>query len=194
MTSWHSLDLSLFQLINSVLTHPWLDLFFPFLTDILKNKIFVGLSLLLLIVWISRKEPIQRLVFVLGTAVLTSLADSVAGFIKPFFGRPRPFQTDLGFDVILRVPEVGSLSFPSGHATDAFFFATFMALHFPRTRLIVFPFAIMVAYSRVYCGVHYPTDVLAGAVLGSCLAIILNWGVKLAVPFLQSRGVLFWNK
>jgi undecaprenyl-diphosphatase len=65
-------------------------------------------------------------------------------------------------------------SFPSGHATVAFACATVLALAVPRLRVPLFVLAALIAFSRVYVGVHYPFDVLAGAVLGVGLATALR--------------------
>lgn len=63
-----------------------------------------------------------------------------------------------------------STSFPSGHAASAFAFATGVATAAPRSALPLSAAAALVAYSRVHTGVHYPSDVIAGAVLGAGLA------------------------
>ena len=65
-------------------------------------------------------------------------------------------------------------SFPSGHATVSFACATVLALAVPRLRLPLFALATLISFSRVYVGVHYPFDVLAGAALGVAIAIALR--------------------
>ena len=65
-------------------------------------------------------------------------------------------------------------SFPSGHATTSFACATVLALLLPRLRVPLFLLAAAVAWSRVYVGVHYPLDVLGGAVLGVAIALALR--------------------
>jgi len=65
-------------------------------------------------------------------------------------------------------------SFPSGHATVSFACATVLALAVPRLSLPLFTLAVLISFSRVYVGVHYPFDVLAGAVLGIAIAIALR--------------------
>ena len=67
-----------------------------------------------------------------------------------------------------------TFSFPSGHATVAFASATILALAVPRLRWPLFALAALIAFSRVYVGVHYPGDVLAGAVLGVGIATALR--------------------
>ena len=84
---------------------------------------------------------------------------------RPGVGRAVP-------DELLEAPS--TYSFPSGHATVSFACATVLALAVPRLRWPLFTLAALIAFSRVYVGVHYPGDVLAGAVLGVLLAIALR--------------------
>src|SRR5690606_18071160 len=75
-------------------------------------------------------------------------------------------------DVILRTDFHGSFSFPSSHALLAFFIVGFIVLFYPRLKKILIPLAICTAFSRIYCGVHYPSDILVGALLGLALAYL----------------------
>jgi undecaprenyl-diphosphatase len=84
--------------------------------------------------------------------------------------RPRPYQVLQ--DVWLTGKPLDYFSFPSGHTLHAAIF-TFMTLaYYPSLALLVIPFSIMVAMSRVVLGLHYPSDVLAGAVIGFVMSVI----------------------
>ena len=97
-------------------------------------------------------------------------------------GRDRPPKVFAEPKALVRVPHDGS--FPSGHSASSFACATMLALAFPRYAWGFFVLAGAVAWSRVYVGVHYPLDVLGGAVLGVVVAIALR---TLLAALLRSR-------
>jgi undecaprenyl-diphosphatase len=105
-----------------------------------------------------------------GAAIL--LAESLSGALKLAFERDRPPVSEPVPEPLLESPS--TFSFPSGHATVSFACATVLALAVPRLRWPLFVLAALIAWSRVYVGVHYPGDVLAGAVLGVAIAIALR--------------------
>jgi undecaprenyl-diphosphatase len=88
--------------------------------------------------------------------------------LKRVFVRERPFITHSCID--LAVPPLDRYSFPSGHTLHAVSFAWQLTAHFPDLGWFVVPLAALIAASRVVLGLHYPTDVIAGAVLGALLA------------------------
>ncbi|AUG82187.1 phosphoesterase [Kitasatospora sp. MMS16-BH015] len=109
----------------------------------------------------------------MGALGLASAAANVAA--KAAVRRPRPLLDEVPLvRQLLRQPLTSS--FPSGHAASAAAFATGVAIESPVLGLLVAPVAAAVAASRVYVGVHYPSDVLAGAALGGGLALLtLRW-------------------
>jgi len=87
----------------------------------------------------------------------------VASFlVKPWISRIRPSQ--LVTSIV--VSETGGYSFPSTHATVSFALAEVLALYEPRFRIVWYTIALAISVSRVYLGVHYPSDILVGALLG----------------------------
>jgi undecaprenyl-diphosphatase len=182
------LDRQLFEMINKGWSHPALDIFFPFWTDIQRNPIFIALIALCLFFLIFKKR--WKSLFIIVSCVAGSyLADVInAKILKQIFERPRPV------DVILRTAHQGSYSFPSSHAVDVFFITMFLGLFIPRLRIFLFPLATLTALSRVYCGVHYPGDILAGALVGMLLAFIFYKGIiqlmKTKLKFLTCLALL----
>ena len=96
--------------------------------------------------------------------------------LKYIVKRPRPYITHPDINAL---NTEGSPSFPSGHTSAAFGLATSLSLHYPKWYVVVpsFAWAGLTGYSRMYLGVHYPTDVLAGAALGASTAW-LGWKIN----------------
>src|SRR5690242_15165173 len=102
------------------------------------------------------------------TGVVTFAADSLSFGAKDLADRPRPF---VAHPQIHPLYVVHSSSFPAGHAATAFAGATLLAFLAPRLAPAFVALAALIAWSRVYDGVHYPSDVLAGAVLGALVGV-----------------------
>jgi membrane-associated phospholipid phosphatase len=100
-------------------------------------------------------------------AVTSSVVNLVA---KPLGGRRRPDRAGQAVPVARHVPMPASTSFPSGHAAAAFAFAAGVGRVLPPAGIPLHGLAALVAYSRVHTGVHYPGDVIAGALIGTTLA------------------------
>jgi undecaprenyl-diphosphatase len=103
----------------------------------------------------------------LATAALI-VASLAAGALKDVAGRVRPALAEPGVTALVGLP--GDASMPSGHAATAAAAAGVVALLHPRLRLPLAALVAAIALSRVYLGVHYPSDVLAGAALGLAIA------------------------
>jgi undecaprenyl-diphosphatase len=98
------------------------------------------------------------------TGVTTLAADSLSFAVKDLTHRTRPFEAH---PEIHPLYVVHSSSVPAGHAATAFAGAVLLSFVAPRLAPLFVGLALVIGFSRVYVGVHYPTDVLAGAVLGS---------------------------
>ncbi len=114
------------------------------------------------------RVPVVALAVLIAIAIASLIGDDL---LKPLVGRVRPPRDGLGLTALVRVPT--DPSFPSGHATQAFAVAVCLGRLAPRLRTPALVVAALIALSRVYLGVHFPGDVLAGALLGS----LIGYGV-----------------
>jgi undecaprenyl-diphosphatase len=111
----------------------------------------------------------------LTAVVAVAIADvTVARWLKPWFHRPRPCYALTG--VRLLVPQGDTLAFPSSHAANGFAFATVTLFYYRRWGVALAALAAAVAASRVYVGVHYPLDVVAGAAWGVFIGVVVVSG------------------
>jgi undecaprenyl-diphosphatase len=153
------LDFGAFQWLR---THhfPILDVLMAGLSDVARGGvIWIALAFLVSFLYRSRWPAIVHVILAVALAFL--LTDYVA---KPFFNRARPFESYAESRVYGYRPTTPS--FPSGHAASAIAGACALVRLAPDARAIFWIFALLVVSSRVYLGVHYPGDVLAGALLG----------------------------
>ena len=127
-----------------------------------------GWGLLAFIPFLARKSRRSPTLWLLGAIVANAL---LVALLKQVFDRARPCNA-LGWCAPLAGGAPSDPSFPSGHAAGAFTFATFVALRVPRYRVPALVFATLVAWSRCVLGVHYPSDVLAGALLGVGMGVL----------------------
>src|SRR5690349_5976735 len=129
---------------------------------------------------LQRRGPRWTVGIAVLTAVATFVADSLALGVKDLTNRPRPFEAH---PQIHPLYVVHSSSFPAGHAATAFAGAALLSFAAPELWPLFAALAGAVAFSRVYVGVHYPTDVIAGAVIGCLVAAV----VVAALAFLGRR-------
>lgn len=116
----------------------------------------------------------QGLMASLHMTVVGGIALLVYKYLKSHMGRPRPFTTH---EVIrIYTAPLDHYSFPSGHTLHALGFTIIALGYFPELAWLLVPFTVLVALSRVILGLHYPTDVLAGAAIGTAIAIA-SWGI-----------------
>lgn len=167
-----SLEIALFDLINKTLTHPWLTEFFVFFTNVHKTLFFkIGFSILL-VFWIYKcKWNVGKVL--LSIALVVGSADAFSyRVLKEFIERPRPHHIE-SIQSEMRL-EYGpkSASFPSNHATNTTALAMTVAFFYPFLMWPAVITTVLIAYSRVYVGVHFVSDVLAGILIGSLLGFL----------------------
>lgn len=159
------LDMTLLKWFNSM-NLGMLGKLLVFLTDLHKSPLFVAALLLCLVAYAFKRKAYTAVFFLV---LWIALGDFVGGRIKDFAARERPDVQ--GVEVSLRCRHAGGGSFPSNHTLNNFafwsvlFFAGVGWWHY-----LVLLLAILIAWSRIYCGVHFPSDVLGGMLLG------IGWG------------------
>jgi undecaprenyl-diphosphatase len=137
-----------------------------------------GWGLLAVVPFALRPATRAATLWLLGAVVATSALVSI---VKALVGRVRPCDA-LAWCAPIDVASPGGQSFPSGHAAGAFAFAAFVAVRAPRWAAPAFLWAAVVAWSRCVLGVHYPSDVLAGAALGAVVGVIFARSSRRARP------------
>ena len=156
--------------INTILTHPLLDKIFPLWRD---SELWVPFYLFLIVLAIVNfgKKAGSWILFAIINVALTDQASS--SLIKNWFARIRPCNEELlvGKMRLLLEHCSGGFSFTSSHATNHFGFAMFVFLTtrhlFGKWGKWLFVWAATISYGQVYVGVHYPIDIVFGALLGS---------------------------
>ena len=163
-----NIDIRLLRSINSeeILNS---DKYFRFITNS-DTYVIMGAPVILAGAGLIRDDDnMLRTAFVMAAASIIN--EGVTGALKYSINRDRPFVT---YPDILKKAKAGSPSFPSGHTSSAFATATSLSLSYPEWYVIVpsFAYAGTVAYSRMHLGVHYPSDVAAGAIIGAGCAYL----------------------
>jgi membrane-associated phospholipid phosphatase len=175
-------DEALFRILNLAGVNPIADAAMLLITALGVEYI---LGLLVIPLWLTgRREAAFDFVLVLGIVVLFTLA------LKYGVGRQRPCEvlpdarTLLGSECEGRDP-----AFPSGHASRTFALAGFVFLRFRwRAGVPALAFAALVGYSRIYLGLHWPTDVLGGALLGIAVAVLVEMLSRRVVRYQRIRA------
>ncbi len=165
-----ALDIKLFFVINNGFTNPLFDLFMPFVTNLNNWKIPIVLIWLFLMIRGGRKGRVVALLLICSVVITDQLS---ATLIKPLVGRIRPCHV---LDhVRLLVGCGGKFSFPSSHATNISSIAVIFSFFYRKGTAWFVLLAVIIGFSRIYVGVHYPLDVLGGFIIGSSagFAVIL---------------------
>jgi len=176
--SLQSFDQSLFVYINRVATHPILDTLMPFFRE---STFWIPFYLFLIVfVFVNfGKKGWVWLLFAFITVLLTDQLSS--SIIKNWVQRPRPCADPLFSDQVRLLLDhcSGGYSFTSSHATNHFGVATFLFVTLGRFignwKYLIFIWAALICYAQVYVGVHYPLDVIFGALLGFAIGHFVCW-------------------
>ena len=159
------MEIEIIKSLNGALSSPFADAFFKFVTTLGNGgAVWIITAIALLCFKNTRIAGAclsLSLIFCLLIGNLT---------LKPLIARPRPFDADLS--LVPLIPKPTDFSFPSGHTLSSFAAATSLTLSFKRRGAYSFVLATLIAFSRLYLMVHYPTDVLFGIALGALLGFL----------------------
>ena len=162
-------NLAIFLSVNGLAGHwlilDWLGIFFA-------EYFQYVLGLLLLAVIVFSKERTKKLCMA-AAAVLSALLArfAVKGLILMFYSNPRPYAGNFSVRQLVSTPGENFQSFPSGHALFFFAAATAIYCYDKKLGMVFFTAALLISFARIFVGVHWPSDILAGALLG----IITGW-------------------
>lgn len=162
------IDKALFYFFNIKIVNPVFDVLMPFITKDVNLRIFLALIWVGLLILGGKKGRIIAILLIPAIAISDQLSSHI---IKPLVGRIRPCHELEG--VRLLVGCGSGLSFPSSHAVNSFTVATLISRFYKKYSIYLFLFAFLVSFSRIYVGVHYPSDVVAGMIIGA----IVGFGV-----------------
>jgi len=158
-------DLTVCTLFNRASHVDLIKFLFAFISRLGNGIFWYSLMLILPIVYGMSAIPASLHMMVVGAVTLL-----VYKIIKSITERPRPCVVKK--ELLLGTAPLDQYSFPSGHTMHAFSFSLVALEYYPELALILIPFTILVALSRVVLALHYPTDVLCGAMLGSGIALL----------------------
>lgn len=152
------LDLELFHFINRTCVNPFFDFIMPLVSEAGSGELLFAASVAMIL--LGKKDIRKAGILLLAGMSLTYYLTTL---IKDFTARPRPFMT---LADVRCLADTGGFSFPSGHAVQSFMASTILSKYFKRYTVYFFIVAVLIAFSRVYLGVHFISDVTAGAVVG----------------------------
>jgi undecaprenyl-diphosphatase len=178
----YSVDLTIFYFFNHTISAPFLDKFFSIITNV--NNWYIAYVILLGVSFV--KGGTRGKLAVLGVLLLIVATDQTGyKLLKEFFERLRPCNTLS--DVITPLGCNGTFSFPSNHALNNFAAAMFFYRLYPNLKWVLFITATLISISRVYLGLHYPSDILGGAIIGLAFGYLFASGVLYLEKYINQR-------
>jgi undecaprenyl-diphosphatase len=171
-----SIDTYLFYMINKGWSNPFFDKLMPLITEV-ESWILIYLFGFYFLFFKSGKKGRITAIALILTIVITDQFNST--ILKELFGRIRPCH--ILTDINLLVGCGGGKSFPSSHAANNFAAAMVITYFFKKNYIPFYIIAALVALSRVYVGVHYPIDIIGGAIVGSIIGFLVSFLVQFSI-------------
>jgi len=152
-------DLKLLNLIYGFFHCAFLDAVMPYISSLGDSgAIWIITAVVLMCFKRTRKDGIILSLSLIFCLIIGNMT------LKPLIDRPRPYETDTS--IILLIKPLNDGSFPSGHTLSSFAAATTLFLSYKTKAIPAFVLALIIAFSRLYLMVHFPSDVFAGMILG----------------------------
>ena len=171
---FQSVDMNLIKWIHQYFSNPLFDIFMPIIT----NKKNWTLPIIVLIFLLGFFSGSRGKIALTVLIISLSFTDAIcAQILKPFFERIRPSHLNLE-EVNLLTSKGGKWSMPSNHAANMFSLAIVLSYFYKKYKPLLFLLAILISFSRVYVGVHFPGDVIVGGFIGVFISSIflILWG------------------
>jgi len=143
------------------------------------GMVWIAICVLLLFNKKSRKAGFIGLIALLITEILCNQ------LIKEWVQRERPFEHIADFNLLIKNPN--SYSFPSGHTTASFAVAIVISKYIRKLMIPTLVLAILISYSRMYLYVHYPSDILAGIILGVICSVLAIYTFQLFSQLIKNK-------
>ena len=159
------IEFAVLDFIQKYMTSPIMDKVMVFITSLGNSG---GLWIILSILLICSKKYRTTGIMMATGLILSLVVGNI--ILKPAFGRLRPFQIKEGVQLLINAPR--DFSFPSGHTLASAISASILLFREKKLGFWALIIAILIAFSRLYLYVHFPTDVLGGAIFGVILGII----------------------
>lgn len=174
-------DWTILHMIQDIFQCGLMDWLMPKIT-ILGDAGFIWIAIG--IAFLVHKKYRKTGIFVLAGLLLGLIIGN--GIVKNVVARPRPCWLDPDFHLLIPSPK--DYSFPSGHTQASVIAATIITRFHKKMGWIVVPLAIVIAFSRLYLYVHFPTDVMGGAVLGFTIGIFTYYVGNKIINKIQTKG------
>jgi undecaprenyl-diphosphatase len=174
------LDIAILKFFNMTIANPALDLLF----GNIGNFRLLALPIAIIIILLLWKGGPKGRWLVLISVITVLVVDSSIHYIwKPFFARLRPSHAEPAIAWLRPIQgRGGKYGLPSSHAANLFSQAVVIGAFYKSSRYYMYPLAILISLSRVYLGLHYPSDILAGALYGAIIGILILYIAKAAAP------------
>ncbi|MBU1099490.1 MAG: phosphatase PAP2 family protein [Bacteroidetes bacterium] len=180
----YQIDKTLFYFFNNTISNSLFDRLFPFITEV--KHWYIAYIILILILFFKggRLGKIAAIMTILLITVSDQLSSSL---LKNLFARVRPCNELPDVNVLVFCS--GSYSMPSSHAVNNFTVAAYFSNLYPKFKWILYSVAALIAISRPYVGVHYPSDIFVGGLIGIILGLLFAFLTKFIDSLISKRFI-----